>query len=284
MDCRRLLAYTLLVTAWTTPIAAETIGGPAVTFQLRKPAEIIVPVLIDGRGPYAFILDTGSTHTVITETLAATLGAHAVAQAPVRTAAGTEMYRVVELPRVQVGPVEVAAIAATALPKAMATSALGRDVDGVLGQDVLAVSAFTIDYKTRRLTWNDDEGWGTRLALEASAGRYLVRVPSATCGCDMRFVPDSGADALVLFDIGKGPRLEAKSSEGSFAMTTVSGTRETPLVTIPRFEVGARVFRNQPAAVVRIDAADESRGDGLLPLHLFSRVHFDAGAGFVTVE
>ena len=43
-----------------------------VTFRLAgsKQALILVPVFVDGRGPYSFVMDTGATTTVVSNELA----------------------------------------------------------------------------------------------------------------------------------------------------------------------------------------------------------------------
>ena len=54
------------------------------------------------QGPYRFILDTGSSHTAINQTLASTLGAVPVARAPVATSVGSTLVPVVRLSDVEV--------------------------------------------------------------------------------------------------------------------------------------------------------------------------------------
>ena len=69
-------------------------------------------------------------------------------------------------------------LTATALPP-QAAGALGRDVDGVLGQDFLARFAFTIDYRRSRVVWHaaDFVPSGVRLMLIPTQGRWLVELP-----------------------------------------------------------------------------------------------------------
>jgi hypothetical protein len=61
-------------------------GGPeALTrFASTRPGEIVVPVTVGAIGPLRFLLDTGSTHTAVTERLAAAVDAVPVARTVMR--------------------------------------------------------------------------------------------------------------------------------------------------------------------------------------------------------
>src|SRR5215470_16926359 len=57
--------------------AATTQSGDkhAVTFEfIAKTALVVVPVTINGFGPYRFLLDTGATNTILSASVANTLG------------------------------------------------------------------------------------------------------------------------------------------------------------------------------------------------------------------
>ena len=45
---------------------------------------------------------------------------------------------------------------------------------------------------------------------------------------------------------------------------------------VRELQVGNVIFRNQPVAVIARDEVDALEGDGLLPLHLFASVSFNA--------
>src|SRR2546427_8409498 len=79
MRCTVLLFLVGLLVPWSACVvpglkdfggAAETTPGE-VSFELAPPndAAIIVPVKINGKGPYKFVLDTGATFTCIDQKL-----------------------------------------------------------------------------------------------------------------------------------------------------------------------------------------------------------------------
>src|SRR5207249_2248521 len=79
MRCAILLFLVTLLASWSGCVipAPKDVGIPAetapgeVSFELAPPndAAIIVPVKINGKGPYKFVLDTGATFTCIDQKL-----------------------------------------------------------------------------------------------------------------------------------------------------------------------------------------------------------------------
>ena len=73
---------------------------------------------------------------------------------------------------------------------------------GVLGQDVLSSLVYTLDFAARRVEWNPDIGARSPLRptlnLRSARGRFLAELPQAES--TLWLVPDSGAEALVLYE------------------------------------------------------------------------------------
>lgn len=287
MKLGQLVAVVLVLIA----VPGRVIGsGGDRSAQLRfassRAGEVVVPVHIGGRGPFRFILDTGSSHTAVSDALTAALGAEPVAKAPVSATVGTMMRIVVRLTDVTVGSAHVDSLLATSVP-ADPTGILGNDASGILGQDFLSQFDYTIDYRSRRLLWNDDgrREQGMRLALEPSEGRFLVRLPQdAGCRCAVRMVPDSGADGFVLFTGTDADRLPVDAGVDAVRVTTLAGEGIARAVVLKALRVGPARLWNQPAARVTRPQGGADEGDGLLPLHLFARVSFNHHEGYMTVE
>jgi clan AA aspartic protease (TIGR02281 family) len=249
----------------------------AVAMRVSETGRATIRLTINGGGPYAFVVDTGSNRTAVTSRLAARLGLRPVATTAVVTSASTAMGAVIELDEVTVGTVTRRALPAAVLPEG-AASAVGRDADGLLGQDFLKEQNYTLDYARGRLVWNDrvdgDRG-AVRLALRADEGRWLVALPQdASERQPLWFVPDSGAQSLVLFDRGAAPRLPLSPLPGVFTSSTVLGSSNVRASLVGILRVGALLLRDQPAIVVERREPDAPAGDGLLPLSAFARVTF----------
>ena len=235
-----------------------------------------VRLTINRSGPYVFVVDTGSNRTAVAPRLAARLGLRPVATTEIVTSTSAAVGSVIELEEVTIGPVTRHALPAAVLPE-NAVNAIGRDVDGLLGQDFLREQNYTLDYTRGRLVWHDrvdgDRG-AVRLSLRADEGRWLVALPQdATDRHPLWFVPDSGAQALVLFDRGASPRLPLSPLSG-VTSSTVLGSSNARAFLVSSLRVGALLLRDQPAIVVDRREPDAPEGDGLLPLSAFGRVTF----------
>jgi len=269
-------------------VAADADPAASTPFASTRPGEILVPVTVGVRGPFRFLLDTGSTHTAVTERLATAVDAVPVARTVMRAAAGSVRCLVVALPAVAVDGVSADGLTATALPPA-AAAALGPGVDGVLGQDFLARFSFTIDYRRSRILWHDADyvAPGTRLALVSAQDRWLVELPqpATTQGSARtlrRFVPDSGADTLVLFGEHRAGCLITAWRAGTSALGSLTGERAVRTAIVDGLRVGEATLDRQLAAVVPSTAPDDP--DGLLPLHLFASVFFSASSRALVIE
>jgi predicted aspartyl protease len=111
-----------------------------VTFRLsggRDPL-MLVPVYVDDRGPYEFILDTGASHCLLTQDVAAALGIRGEAEKQGMGAGGAVKLSLGKVNSITVGEVrqnnlgvgitnEIQRIAA----------AIGNPVDGILGFNFL---------------------------------------------------------------------------------------------------------------------------------------------------
>jgi predicted aspartyl protease len=256
-----------------------------VRFASSQHGEVAVPVFIGGRGPYRFLLDTGSSHTVISQTLATTLAASPVAKAPLGTSVGSILAPVVRLTDVAVGSAQVESLLATSLPPD-AAGILNDRLSGVLGQDFLSQFDYTLDYRASRLSWRDERQVekGVRLMLEPSNGRFLVQLPQERCHCAVRLVPDSGATAIVLFAGRQADRLRVDAAVTAMRVSTLSGDGTASSVIVRALLVGPATLRDVPAARVVLPEHTTEEGDGLLPLSLFARVSFHHHEGYMVVQ
>ena len=186
--------------------------------------------MVNGAGPFRFLVDTGSSHTAVGDALARRLGLQAVAKAEIVSAAGHSMRPVVRLGRTAVGAAARRDLLASVLPSAE-LGRLGGDVDGVLGQDFLGDFDYTLDYLHGRLTWTADGETSepaARLALSPEGGRFLATLPQGAGrerraararhriggARDLRGGSGGGGGALRLLPAGGQARCAALSESG----------------------------------------------------------------------
>lgn len=278
----RAMATLLIVlgcTAWER--AAEVEATP---FDLTDHEEIVVPVVVDGRGPFAFLLDTGASHSVVSAALAREVGAARVAKTAVTSVAGQEWRAVVRIDSLRFGPYTTEGVLASVVDRDDLSAT--RRIDGLIGQDVLAARRYTLDYRRHRVEW----GGGTdrpadatsTFALRAVAGRFLALLPQADAV--IQLVPDSAASGVVLF---KPARVELSLAPplGRAALSGLTRDLDAPVVLVRELRIGDVAWRNVPAVLVEHRLADAaSEGDGLLPLSQFARVTLDGPGRRLVVE
>jgi predicted aspartyl protease len=157
---------------------------------------MFVDVLINGKGPYRFIVDTGATQTVLSSRVAASLGLRQVATNIMYGLGGegktdSPVYRVDTL---KVGDVTIRDVPLGSLSNPL----LDLITDGILGPSLLADFAITIDYPRAQMEL-------ARKAPEAAKPvpvwcfGGLLLVPVEVNGkWKGNFLIDSGADGTLL--------------------------------------------------------------------------------------
>ena len=225
---------------------------PAVPLEIDARGGIVVTVMVGESGPYRFLLDTGTSRSIVSDTLARELAAPVVAKTEMASRAGPEWRVVVRLASLSIGTAVVRDVLAPVLPDSRLAEA-DHGVRGVLGQDFLSAFNYTLDYRRSRLTWDESIACdGPRaMRLAAADGRFVMS--AVTDAGLLRLVPDSGTDAPILFRAGRP--IAATSIIGALRVGDVELTRVSAV----------NVERRDPDA------------DGLLPLHGFAAVSFAAG-------
>lgn len=267
----------------TTAAGAPASVGQRSEVTPFEPAhtDVVLPVRLNGRGPFRLLLDTGSTHSVVSPATAEAIAAPVVAKTELGSAAGSRMVPVVRVASLDVGPVNVRDLLASMID--LDEMLGGEELDGVIGHDVLGALRYTIDFRQRRVTWLTGdvlETRGSRLQLQLSSGRFLIALPQRESV--LRLVPDTGAASLVLFapyDMAPVTR-----SHASVTLKTMSGDTVVRTGRLRELRVGAMTLHDVPAVVAERDGSEPSEVDGLLPLHLFDRVTVDAPGKQLIVE
>jgi predicted aspartyl protease len=265
-----------------SPTAA--VGAAATPFEFGAHREPIVQVRINGQGPFPFVLDTGSTHSVIGDRLADILQLPVVAKAPMATAVGETMRPVVRLDRLGIGPIVSSDLLATAVDDA--TLDPDSAVMGIVGQDVLADLVYSLDFVAHQIEWDartpSPSSHASTLTLRDVRGRFLAELPQQDS--TLWLVPDSGAEALVLYErpaVQLPPLTRRQEVEW---LSTLSAGQAVETARVNRLRVGRANLTDVPAVLVRRSDADPAFGDGLLPLAMFARVTLDGPRRRMIIE
>jgi hypothetical protein len=272
----------LTLVLWT----ADTAASPEdVAFSVGSSGAVLVPVGINGHGPFTFVLDTGSSHSTVSSELAVRLALPAVAKTSVMTIAGPKTQLVVQVHQMAIGN----ATGDNLTPSVVSTAqlrAIEAGVDGVLGQDFLSARNYTVDYGRNRLLWTVDNrnDKRSRLPLIWEAGRLLVQLRGNHGHTPVLMVPDSGSEGFVIFERnGRTPVVVDYTTEVVPVMV-LGGQQMGRAAVMRKLEVGAVTLRNQRAVVVTREGSSTVQGDGLMPLHHFSTVSFNNSEGYLIVK
>lgn len=280
-----MMLVTLLLSSFVLQLVPQRDGistSRAISIPLVCDAQkaLLVPVSIQGAPPRPFILDTGSSISVIDN--------HTAGQfrlAPAGRIASTSGSDPLVVAQLTIGTV-VLPEAPVATIDARRLSQLLGDIGGILGSDALrAMGRTTIDYANCRLTVGGavaETGESTRIPLTWHQGRPVIAV-----GEGARLLLDSGATTVTVFsDTPAAAGLRWSGRLASIVrVDRLDGAKMGRLGELACLSIGGVTLRGIPAVAVNswYDKRDERAPDGLLPLALFSRVHISHAEGYIVL-
>jgi len=112
----------------------------------------IVQVLVNGQGPFRFVLDTAASKTIIDRGLAERLGLPGGPEAMALGAGGLMPVRLARLEELRLGGLTLRDLEVGVADLSAFREVLDVPVEGVLGSDVLEGLVITIDYRRKRLS------------------------------------------------------------------------------------------------------------------------------------
>ncbi|HWQ34212.1 MAG TPA: aspartyl protease family protein [Blastocatellia bacterium] len=155
-------------------------GGPEVSttnFELHGNRPF-VRVMINGRGPLKFVIDTGASLSVISETAAEKLGIRPVAKGGnARAVGGTGSFPIVYtvLESVVIGEARIDMVPAYIRTVHVTSDTPENErADGYLGLSILSNYAVTLDYQSRMLTLDRTTPRAEKTPAEAAAATEPV--------------------------------------------------------------------------------------------------------------
>jgi predicted aspartyl protease len=243
----------------------------SVALQSRDDSLVIVEGSVGELDHLTFVLDTGSHRTAIDDEVARRLK---VVGAPdeVESFGARAAAERVEVPPIRIGPMRVANLKVLAMDLDGLARVVGVRPDAIVGLDVLLGSCFTVDYRTRTLTFERAAEWDFSIPLDARRRYPIVEV--LIDGATYRLLVDTGSEQIVIFEnampLRNGIAAAAETRADHINGTTFFRQFTAASVRLPNLELrGLPVF---------VSPAGEERGyDGLFgPRSLRSRrLQFD---------
>jgi predicted aspartyl protease len=136
----------------TAPSTAAVEGPERIRFDMaNNDSAILIPVELNGQGPFQFVLDTGATLTCIDEELAAELQLpEHDTKAVTAGVKGAGVVRLVEVESMRVGSATASGLTACALDL-QRMEAFGLRTSGLLGLNFLTAFQIGIDFQENTL-------------------------------------------------------------------------------------------------------------------------------------
>lgn len=157
---------------------------------------VIAPVIVNGEGPFPFIVDTGANRSVLSHQLAQRLGLTPSGQGDVHSIEGVQVAPMVSVSSLSYGGVSLHNSSLPLLGGGMMAGQLG-----VLGVDGMAGKRLRMDFDARCIeivpsaTARPLRGWA-QIRGELRFG-HLVVVPGQVAGVDTNVLIDTGSDVSL---------------------------------------------------------------------------------------
>jgi predicted aspartyl protease len=154
-----------------------------------------VPVTVNGRGPFPFVIDTGSNRTVLSDALAAQLGLPSTGFLQIRAAAAQAQTDSVRVASLAVGHRELTNFKAPVLQ-------LGNlGALGMLGIDAVANQRLVMDFHKKQMTITktvrQEQDPGVLVVQAKSKYGQLLLVDSDVEGVPLYVIIDTGSEVTI---------------------------------------------------------------------------------------
>lgn len=222
-------------------------------------SRLTVAVMIDGKGPFDFVIDTGSDRTVISQELASRLDLPKGPDVILHEAAGVEQVGTAVIGRLSIGSRVVEGIDAPVL------AAANLGADGMLGIDSLRDEHVVMDFKNKALSATPSSSVEYNPFTIVVRGRskfgQLILVDAQVRGKKIYVIVDSGAQdtignaALQRLLTSRGAPADQKALAEEISVTGRRSPAE--IQNVVELHIGALTIRNMQLAFADLHTFDK---------------------------
>jgi len=256
-----LLGVTLAVTTLTVAAPPDEVAQAAghteetLSYSPDHGARMTVPVSIGDRGPYGFVVDTGSERTVISRELAGELGLGAGPTATVHTMTEVSQVPTFRIPGLAFGSIVMKDIHAPAF------SRRNIGAEGLLGVDSLQTQRVTFDFGRQEMTLSPsqkrEERWPDDAIVIVGKSRLgrLMLLDASVEGERVWAVLDTGSQVTVGNAVLRNrlARREKLPPTVPVNLTSVTGGSIVAEYSVARtLRLGGLEFHNLPIAFAEV--------------------------------
>jgi predicted aspartyl protease len=212
--------------------------GEIVDLDEDRAKRMTVPVSIEGKGPFSFVIDTGAERTVISRRIADWLALEGEEPARLMSIAGTSMVDMVYVPRLTLGEKSYDGL----ISPVLAARHIGAD--GMLGLDGLQDQRILFDFIANQIVIEDADQVRNRpksreivVTAKRQSGQ-LIFADATISGIEVNVIIDTGAQ-ISIGNMALRKRLLRRAKELGDESLLIAVTGETLGVKFGR----AREFR-----------------------------------------
>ncbi len=288
----------LMLLVFSTFMRAEGPAAPSTLSEIRfrspRGSSIVVPVYMNDNGPFDFLLDTGSTITIVDPELLRSLGIDVIEGGTVATLTGKTAIPLAVARTVSVGPVTDSKVELGVRDLA-GLRELDSRLRGVLGQNVLKNVDYLIDNRKRTIEFDfggslaavldGERVKTTRIETPDNPNYWNTEVPvklAESSPHDLKLILDSGSASVVLFSDSLDLTRLSKRASLPMSMKDDTGNRKSVSEYSAQLNVGG-VSLDVEARVMTIGFKGLA-ADGLLPTAGFGSVYISNSGGFVIFQ
>lgn len=243
----------------TQPAARLTEPVSQTPFALYRGYLVVVDGQIGILQHQHFLIDTGSSPSIIDQKVAEALGLHG-APSDLSLFNRNVAAQMVVLPEIQIGPLRRQNVQVMISDFSKIDPGVGTHVDAVIGLDVLGASSFTIDYQKRRIVFQASH---ERYSAPFKPGSQFIGIDLNAGNRQLHLLFDTGTPHLILFDRAlRGLDYDPMQSIGSGQ--NLSGTVIYHKIVLPNARLGTNNVGPQAASVVESQQNADAGFDGLI--------------------
>ncbi len=244
------LAYPVPMGQSIEPGSLTKPDSEIVAIDEDRARRMTVPVSIEGRGPFSFVIDTGAERTVLSRKIATRLALDAEEPAQLMSIAGSSMVDMVYVPELTLGSKSYDSLIAPVL--------LARHIgaDGILGLDGLQDQRILFDFIANQISIEDTAeptAMAANREIVVTARRksgQLIFTEATISGLKVNVIVDTGAQVSIANPVlQKRLRQRAKELGEENSLIAVTGdTLGVEFGWARDFRIGRAQFARLPLA------------------------------------
>ncbi len=215
---------------------------------------IVVPVMLNEQGPFYFMLDTGATHTVITQQALEQLGLKADEQRPVLLRGVSSVKRV---PTVVVNSLQAGSLQFSQVRMPVLSGFVVEGLDGILGIDRLGDNRVSADFQNDSIRITDAAGVradkGYSVVAFNRISRPLIMINARVGRVPTRAIIDTGGahtlgNTALLKALQRQAGGKLPGARESDVTDATDNTQPTLLASVPNIAFGPVAVINLPVS------------------------------------